>query len=90
MTEKRKLLIGKLRGIEAVINAMSTHKDHSQVQHYACFALASLAINDGTSCVHFFFNISLICYAFFIAETRSILRHVGMTVAVSFIMLIVF
>ncbi len=34
-------------GIEAVIKAMSTNKDESGVQKYACGALWSLAENDG-------------------------------------------
>ncbi len=30
-------------GIEALIATMSTHKDHSGVQQYACFALGGLS-----------------------------------------------
>ena len=39
--------IVSLGGIEAIIKAMSTHKDHSGVQEKACGALMKLAVNDG-------------------------------------------
>ena len=39
--------IASLGGIEAIIEAMSTHKDHSAVQEKACGALWNLAANDG-------------------------------------------
>ena len=39
--------IASLGGIEAIIKAMSTHKDHSGVQENACSALWNLAANDG-------------------------------------------
>ncbi len=38
--------IASLRGIEAIIKAMSTHNDHSGVQEQACGALSNLAVND--------------------------------------------
>ena len=40
--------IASLGGIEVIIKAMSTHKDHSGVQKNACGALGNLAVNDGT------------------------------------------
>jgi hypothetical protein len=39
--------IASLGGIEAIIKAMSTHKDHSAVQEKACGALWNLAAIDG-------------------------------------------
>ncbi len=39
--------IVSLGGIEAIIKAMSTHKDDYVVQQIACFALSSLASNNG-------------------------------------------
>ncbi len=36
-----------LGGIEAIIKAMSTHKENSEVQEKACTALRNLADNDG-------------------------------------------
>jgi len=39
--------IASLGGIEAIIEAMSTHKDHSVVQEKACAAFWNLAANDG-------------------------------------------
>ncbi len=40
--------IASLGGIEAIIKAMSTHKDHSGVQENACSALWNLVFkNDG-------------------------------------------
>ncbi len=39
--------IASLGGIEAIIKAMSTHKDNSVVQENGCRALWNLAANDG-------------------------------------------
>ncbi len=40
--------IASLGGIEAIVTAMSAHKDHSGVQREACCALWNLAaMNDG-------------------------------------------
>jgi hypothetical protein len=39
--------IVSLGGIEAIIKAMSSHKDHSGVQEQACGALLKLAHTDG-------------------------------------------
>ncbi len=44
-----KVKIASLRGIEAIIEAMSTHNDNGQVQENACGALCNLAANDGLS-----------------------------------------
>ncbi len=41
-----KVKIASLGGIEAIIKAMSTHKDNSGVQEYACAALRNLAANN--------------------------------------------
>jgi hypothetical protein len=49
-----KVKIASLGGIEAIIKAMSTHKDISIVQEKACSALWSLAVNDGTLFVSYF------------------------------------
>ncbi len=38
--------IASLHGIEAIIKAMSTHKEKSGVQEYACCALRGLAANN--------------------------------------------
>ncbi len=59
--------IASLGGIEAIMKAMSTHKDHSGVQEKACRALFRLATNDGmvrmvlilTSCTFLFWHITL-------------------------------
>ena len=50
MTEKNKSKIAALGGIEAIISAMSTYKDHSGVQSNACNALGNLALNEGVFC----------------------------------------
>jgi hypothetical protein len=39
--------IASLGGTEAIISAMSTHKDHIGVQQDACAALGSLASRNG-------------------------------------------
>ncbi len=39
--------IATVGGVEAIIAAMSAHKDHSGVQKKACGALWSLANSDG-------------------------------------------
>ncbi len=39
--------IASLGGIEAIIAAISAHKDHIAVQEKACGALRILAANDG-------------------------------------------
>ncbi len=42
------MTIASLGGIEAIIAAMSTHKDHSELQETACAGLSKLAVeNDG-------------------------------------------
>ncbi len=49
------MTIASLGGIEAILAAMSAHKDHSGVQENACTALWSLADNmDGM--VHVLIN----------------------------------
>ncbi len=45
--------IASLGGIEAVIKAMSTHKDRSWVQENACAALWNLAANNDGNCFSF-------------------------------------
>jgi hypothetical protein len=57
--------IVSLGGMERIIKAMSTHKDHSGVQEKACGALLHLACNDGMgwcrSCLtHLFFSLDFI------------------------------
>ena len=48
--------IASLGGIEAIIKAMSTHKDHIGVQENTCGVLRNLAVNnDGTWICSFFF-----------------------------------
>jgi hypothetical protein len=42
-----KAKIASLGGIEAIISAMSTYKDHSEVQAHACSALCGLVSKDG-------------------------------------------
>ncbi len=39
--------IASLGGLEAIMAAMSAHKDHGGVQEQACGALGNLAVNDG-------------------------------------------
>ncbi len=61
-----KVKIASLGGIEAILAAMSAHKDHIEVQEQACGALASLAAdNDGIISMQalflrFFYSFSLI------------------------------
>ncbi len=50
-----KVKIASLGGIEAIIKAMSTHKDHIGVQVNACRALWNLAANNNGVCFSFFF-----------------------------------
>ncbi len=47
MTEKNKSKIAVLGGIEAIIEAMSTYKNHSGVQWKACAALGGLVSKEG-------------------------------------------
>ncbi len=47
MAEKNRVMIASLGGIEAIISAMTNHKDHSGVQEWACHALVELALKDG-------------------------------------------
>ncbi len=47
--------IGSLGGIEAIIKAMSGHKDHSGLQEIACGALRVLSENEGISAPRVFF-----------------------------------
>jgi hypothetical protein len=42
--------IASFGGIEAIVRAMSTHKDHSGVQEKACKAMGWLAANNGIFC----------------------------------------
>ncbi len=49
--------IASLGGIEAIIKAMSTHKDHSGVQKNACGALNNLAANQGIILISSLFSI---------------------------------
>jgi hypothetical protein len=42
----------KIRGIQAILNAMSANSLHIGIQEKACVALANLAVGDGTfTCV---------------------------------------
>jgi hypothetical protein len=47
---ENRVKIAVLGGIEAIMNAMSTHKDHFGVQEKACNALGNLASNEGMFC----------------------------------------
>ncbi len=49
-----KVKIASLGGIEAIIKAMSTHKDHSGVQENACRAFGNLAASHDGICFSFF------------------------------------
>ena len=51
--------IASLGGIEAIIKAMSTHKDNSGLQKYACGALNNLAANQGILLFSVLFSIRL-------------------------------
>ena len=57
-----KVKIASLGGIEAIIKAMSTHKDHSGIQQQACCALWDLALNEGSAffVFSFFLFVSLV------------------------------
>ncbi len=81
LLKANKVRIASVRGIEAIINAMSTHKDSSVIQENACGALRNLALNDGIyisaslptlSCVHFsLLRHAFCCCLFFFEETRT-------------------
>ncbi len=43
--------IASLGGIEAIIEAMSIHKDHNGVQEWACAALGNLASSSSMFCL---------------------------------------
>jgi hypothetical protein len=47
MTEKYQAKIASLGGLEAIMSAMSTHKDHAEVQLQACHALGTFSAKDG-------------------------------------------
>jgi hypothetical protein len=47
LSKANQLKIASLKGIEAIIKAMSRHKDHCGVQKQACGALWNLALSDG-------------------------------------------
>jgi hypothetical protein len=50
MVANNKAKIASLGGIEAIISAMSTYKDHAEVQRWACYALDLIDFNDGFLC----------------------------------------
>ena len=49
-----RVMIASLGGIEAIIKAMSTHKDSSEMQENACGALANLVAKNDGICLVFF------------------------------------
>ncbi len=57
--------IASLHGIEAIIKAMSTHKNHVEVQWNACGALMRLAANNGGFCLSFFSSFQSYLLLFF-------------------------
>ncbi len=42
-----------LGGVEAIMRAMFTHRNHSLMQTKACSAIGNLALTDGKSCLFF-------------------------------------
>ena len=66
--------IVSLGGIEAIISAMSTHKDHAKVQEEACSALGYLVANDGMFSL-FFSQFRLFSSAFLSSHVLCFLTY---------------
>ncbi len=63
--------IVSLGGIEAIIKAMTSHKDHSGVQEKACGALRNLAFNDGVILVSLIRSFSDASLSFVVSSCLS-------------------